>query len=115
MTAQLTFDGKPADFEAFVASIVSATIKQLRATETEATESGKFSDKRIYNLTNPLVHARLGLAAHKNATTILVRRLRSAGIHFTVGHRTGSTATGAELNRYFEAYQREQKSYLSKN
>lgn len=115
MNAQLTFDGKPADFEAFVASIVEMTVRRLKAVETDDNESGKFSDKRIYNLTNPLVHARLGLKGYKNATTVLVRRLRAAGIHFTVGHRAGSTATGSELNRYFEKYCKNQTSYLSKN
>lgn len=114
MTAELTINGKPADFQAFVASIVEATIARLGA-GTKTTSNGTFAKYQLYKLSDPDVQERCGVAGNSQATTVLARRLRKAGIHITANHRSGTTVTGEELNRYLTEYARNQKSYLSKN
>ena len=114
MTAELTINGKPADFQAFVASIVEATIARLGA-GTKATSNSLFANKQIYTLSDPYVLKCFGVTEMSQATTVLARRLRKAGIHITANHRSGTTVTGEELNRYLTEYARNQKSYLSKN
>ena len=95
------------------------TIRQIFREELtnlkQQNPTGFFADNQIYNLADADVQLKLGIVGIKNGSTVLQKRLRTAGIVFTTRQRAGSTATGRELNKYLSGIAKQEKSFLNKN
>jgi len=113
MEAALFLNGEKADVQAFIQSIVTATVEAYKqATNQKMEQLFVIDPERVYSLADENIAAYLGCSNLKNGARAIAAELRRYGFEpWTRSRRNGLCAPGQMILDYLKAKNKEANNF----